>query len=48
MKKFVEVAHNKKGPRDMKELFKEVRKDQAVEEMDFVHFIRAMRKEARE
>ena len=48
MKKFVEVAHNKKVPRDVQEFFKEVRKGQAVEDMDFVHFIRAMRKEARE
>ena len=47
IKKFVEVAHNKKVPRDVQEFFKEVRKGKAVEEMDFVHFVRAMRKEAR-
>ena len=47
IKKFVEVAHNKKVPRDVQEFFKEVRKGHAVEEMDFVHFVRAMRKEAR-
>ena len=47
VKKFVEVAHNKKFPRDVQEFFKEVRKGKAVEEMDFVHFVRAMRKEAR-
>ena len=47
IKKFVEVAHNKKVPRDFEEFFKEVRKGKAVEEMDFVHFVRAMRKEAR-
>ena len=48
IKKFVEVAHNKEVPKDIQEFFKEVRKNQAVEEMDFIHFIRAMRKEARE
>ncbi len=48
IKKFVEVAHNKEVPKDIQEFFKEVRKGQAVEEMDFVHFIRAVRKEARE
>ena len=47
IKKFVEVAHNKKVPRDVQEFFKEVRKGKAVEDMDFVHFVRAMRKEAR-
>ena len=47
IKKFVEVAHNKKVPRDVQEFFKEVRKGPAVGEMDFVHFVRAMRKEAR-
>ena len=47
MKKFVEVAHNKKVPKDVQEFFKEVRKGKAVEEMDFVHIVRAMRKEAR-
>ena len=47
IKKFVEVAHNKKVPKDVQEFFKEVRKGKAVEEMDFVHFVRAMRKEAR-
>ena len=47
MKKFVEVTHNKKVPRDVQEFFKEVRKGKAVEEMDFIHFIRAMKKEAR-
>tara|TARA_R100000234_G_scaffold103823_1_gene73415 strand:- start:830 stop:991 length:162 start_codon:yes stop_codon:yes gene_type:complete len=47
MKKFVETAHNKKVPKDVQEFFKEVRKGQAVEDMDFVHFVRAMRKEAR-
>ena len=48
MKKFVETAHNKKVPKDIQEFFEEVRKGQAVEVMDFIHFIRAMRKEARE
>ena len=47
IKKFVEVAHNIKVPKDVEEFFKEVRKGKAVEEMDFVHFVRAMRKEAR-
>ena len=47
MKKFVEVAHNKDVPKDVQEFFKEVRKGVAVEDMDFVHFVRAMRKEAR-
>ena len=47
IKKFVEVAHNKKVRRDVQEFFKEVRKGKVVEEMDFVHFVRAMRKEAR-
>jgi hypothetical protein len=48
IKKFVEVAHNKDVPKDVQEFFKEVRKGVAVEDMDFIHFIRAMRKEARE
>tara|TARA_E500000318_G_C3363602_1_gene135662 strand:- start:105 stop:266 length:162 start_codon:yes stop_codon:yes gene_type:complete len=48
IKKFVEVAHNKEVPKDVEEFFKEVRKGVAVEDMDFIHFIRAMRKEARE
>ena len=47
IKKFTEVAHNKKVPRDVQEFFKEVRKVKPVGDMDFVHFVRAMRKEAR-
>ena len=47
IKKFVEVAHNKEVPKDVEEVFKEVRKGVAVGDMDFVHFVRAMRKEAR-
>ena len=47
MKKFTETAHKKPVPKDVQEFFKEVRKGLAVEEMDFVHFVRAMRKEAR-
>ena len=51
IKKFVEVAHNKDVPKDVKEFFKEVRKGVKVEDMDFVHFVRAfnkMQKDARE
>ena len=47
IKKFIEVAHNKDVPKDVQEFLKEVRKGVAVEDMDFIHFIRAMRKEAR-
>mgnify|MGYP003127052354 CR=1 FL=1 len=47
IKKFVEVAHNKDVPKDVQEFFKEVRKGVKVGDMDFVHFVRAMRKEAR-
>tara|TARA_R100001510_G_C7570790_1_gene147272 strand:- start:82 stop:243 length:162 start_codon:yes stop_codon:yes gene_type:complete len=48
IKKFVEVAHNKDVPKDVQEFFKQKRKGVKFEDMDFIHFIRAMRKEARE
>ena len=51
MKKFVEVAHNKDVPKDVKEVFKKERKGVKVGDMDFVHFVRAfnkMQKDARE
>ena len=47
IKKFVEVAHNKDVPKDVQEFFEEERKGVKVGDMDFVHFVRAMRKEAR-
>ena len=51
MVKFVEVAHNKDVPKDVKEVFKKERKGVKVGDMDFVHFVRAfnkMQKDARE
>lgn len=47
MKKFTETAHKKPVPKDVQEFFEEERKGVKVGEMDFVHFVRAMRKEAR-
>ena len=47
IKKFVEVAHNKKVPKDVQEFMNQERKGQKIGEMDFIHFVRAMRKEAR-
>ena len=46
--KFVEVAHKKQMPKDVKEFVNSVRKDKTVGEMDFVHFVRAVQKDARE
>jgi len=48
IKKFIEVAHNKEIPKDVKEFFKQDRKGVTIEDMDFIHFVRAMIKEARE
>tara|TARA_R100000149_G_C5798098_1_gene86594 strand:- start:19 stop:180 length:162 start_codon:yes stop_codon:yes gene_type:complete len=46
--KFVEVAHKKQMPKDVREFVNSVRKDKTVGEMDFVHFVRAVQKDARE
>jgi hypothetical protein len=35
-------------PKDVKEFVNSVRKDKTVGEMDFVHFVRAVQKDARE
>ena len=48
IKKFIEVAHNKEIPRDVKEFFKQDRKGVTIEDMDFIHFVRAMIIEAKE
>ena len=47
IKKFIEVAHNKEIPKDVEEFFKQNRKGVTIEDMDFIHFVRAMIKEAR-
>lgn len=47
IKKFIEVAHNKEVPKDIEEFFNQKRKGIKFGEMDFIHFIRAIRKEAR-
>jgi len=46
--KFIAKAHKKEVPEDIKEFMNTERKGQKIGDMDFIHFIRAMRKEARE
>lgn len=46
--KIIAQAHKKPIPKDIKEFMNQKRKGQKIGEMDFIHFIRAMRKEARE
>ena len=42
IKKFIEVAHNKEIPKDVEEFFKQDRKGVTIEDMDFIHFVRAI------
>ena len=45
--KFIAKAHKKEVPEDIKEFMNTERKGQKIGDMDFIHFIRAMKKEAR-
>ena len=45
--KFIAKAHKKEVPADIKEFMNQERKGQKIGDMDFIHFIRAMKKEAR-
>ena len=47
MKKFAEVAHKKPMPKDVVKFMNKERKGIKFGDMDFIHFIRAVQKDAR-